>query len=83
MIRLFIIYTVYNVILSITAFFQRVYSQGIKLHFSDIIKALFMVTLETAIYRYVLSFVRATAFIGYKRKRTSWGQIQRTKQNYV
>ncbi len=83
MIRLFIIYTVYNVLLSITAFFQRVYSQGIKLHFSDIIKALIMVTLETVIYRYVLSFVRATAFIGYKRKRTSWGQIQRTKQNYV
>lgn len=83
MVRLFIIYTVYNVILSITAFFQRVYSQGIKLHLSDIFKALLMVTLETALYRYVLSFVRATAFIGYKKKRTSWGQIQRTKQNYV
>jgi len=83
MIRLLLIYTGYNILLSMTAFLQRVYSQGIKLHGSDILKALLMVTLETALYRYILSFVRATAFIGYKKKKNVWGEIQRKKQNYT
>lgn len=47
------------------------------------LKALLMVTLETALYRYMLSFVRATAFIGYKKKKNVWGEIQRKKQNYT
>lgn len=81
MIRLLIIYTIYNVLLSITAFFQRVYSQGTKMHFTDVIKAIIMVTLETVFYRYIISFVRATAFIGYRKNRKQWGTIERKEFN--
>ena len=29
---------------------------------------------------YVLSFVRVTSFIGYRRKKNQWGAIKRVKQ---
>lgn len=83
MIELFFIYTGFGVILSLTAFFQRVFTQGLKLHVLDIVKALVMVTFENAFYRYLLSFVRVTSFIGYSRKGKSWGSIKRVKQTNV
>ena len=82
MIRLMLIYTAYNVILSMTAFFQRIYSQGIQLHLIDVLKASIMVTIETAFYRYILSFIRVTALIGYPKRKNTWGKIIRTKQFY-
>ncbi|GEM01040.1 Glycosyltransferase, catalytic subunit of cellulose synthase and poly-beta-1,6-N-acetylglucosamine synthase [Halolactibacillus halophilus] len=83
MIELFFIYTGFGVILSLTAFFQRVFTQGLKLHVLDIIKAFIMVVFENAIYRYILSFVRVTAFIGYRKKGKRWGSIKRVKQKNV
>lgn len=79
MIGLFLIYTVYGIILSLTAFFQRVYIQGHKLKPLDIIKASVFVTLENAFYRYFLSVVRVLALIGYKKNGGSWGSIKRSK----
>ncbi|MDJ0332941.1 glycosyltransferase [Planococcus sp. S3-L1] len=79
MIGLFLIYTVYGIILSMTAFFQRVYIQGHKLKALDIIKASVFVTLENAVYRYFLSVVRVFAFVGYKKNGGSWGSIKRSK----
>ncbi len=76
---MFLIYTGYGILLSLTAFFQRVYTQGLKLYILDIIKAIFMVVVENAIYRYILSLVRVTSFIGYKKKRNIWGTIKRQK----
>ncbi len=83
MLELFLIYTGFGIILSLTAFFQRVFTQGVKLHVLDIIKALVMVTFENAFYRYLLSFVRVTSFIGYNKKGKSWGSIKRVKQTNV
>lgn len=83
MIKLMLIYTAYNIILSMTAFFQRIYTQGIRLHLLDVLKALIMVILETAFYRYVLSFIRVTSLIGYRKRKNDWGKIIRTKQGYV
>lgn len=79
MIELFFIYTGYGILLSLTAFFQRVYTQGLKLYMLDIVKAIVMVILENAIYRYLLSIIRVTSFIGYKKKRNVWGSIKRKK----
>lgn len=83
MISLFLVYNSYGIILSLTAFFQRVYTQGLKLHVLDIVKAFLMVVLENFFFRYVLAFVRVTAFMGYKKKRNEWGNITRTKQVYA
>lgn len=79
MINLFIIYTFYGILLSMTAFFQRIYTQRLKMHVTDVIIALLMVILENAAFRYFLSLIRVSAFIGYKKKRNNWGKITRTK----
>lgn len=79
MISLFIIFTCYGILLSLTAFFQRVFTQGLKIHLLDVIKALLMVILENAIYRYFLSVVRVSSFVMYRKKRCIWGEITRKK----
>lgn len=80
MVRFFLLYSIYGAILTMTAFFQRVYTQGLKISAGDIAKAILMCLLEGVFFRYVLSFVRVTAFFGYKKKKREWGAIKRTKQ---
>lgn len=80
MIRFFLIYSLYGAILTVTAFFQRIYTQGLKVSVADTIKAVVMCLLEGIFFRYVLSFVRAAAFIGYKKRKKEWGRIKRTSQ---
>lgn len=80
MLRFFLLYALYGSILTITAFFQRIYTQNLKISTGDIIKACFVCVIENVFFRFVLDFVRATAFIGYKKKKNQWGQIKRQKQ---
>lgn len=79
MINLFLIYTGYGILLSLTAFFQRVYTQGLKLHPLDVVRAVCMVIIENAVYRYLISFIRVTSVVGYNKKRNTWGTIKRKK----
>ncbi|MBU3805122.1 MAG: glycosyltransferase family 2 protein [Candidatus Cellulosilyticum pullistercoris] len=79
LINLFILYSLFSVILTITVFFQMVYVEHIKISFADGLKAILICILEGVFFRYVLSFIRITSFIGYKKKKHSWGAIQRTK----
>lgn len=81
MINLFLIYTCYGILLSLTAFCQRVYTQGLKLYALDIFIALFMVFLENAFFRYFLSVVRVLSFVRYTKRRNDWGDIKRTEHN--
>lgn len=80
MINLFLIYTGYGILLSLTAFFQRVYTQGLRLHFLDVIKAICMVIIENALYRYLISLIRVTSILGYRKRKNTWGTIRRKKQ---
>lgn len=79
MISLFLIYTSFGVLLSLTAFFQRVFTQGLKFRLSEVLNAIVMVLLENAFFRYFLSVVRVTAFINYGKNRNVWGKIKRSK----
>ncbi len=81
MLRFFLLYTIYGAVLTITAFFQRIYTQNLKIPLSDILKACVMCVVENVFFRFFLDFVRATAFIGYKKKKNQWGEIKRQKQN--
>lgn len=82
MIKFFMLYGLYGAVLTITAFFQRIYTQNLKIHFSDALKAVLMCLLESLFFRYVISFVRVTSFIGYKKKKMQWGAIKRVKYDY-
>lgn len=81
MLRFFLLYAFFGAALTVTAFFQRIYTQGLKIGFVDVVKAIIMCVLESVFFRYVLSFVRTTSFIGYRKRKHRWGQIKRVKQN--
>ena len=77
----FIVYSFYNMLLTLTAFFQTLYVEHIKITFKDVMKAICMCMLENFLFRYIIAAIRATAFIGYKKRKVQWGRIQRMEQN--
>ena len=83
MMRLFLLYGLYGTILTLTAFFQRIYTQNLKIRPLDILKAITACVIESVFFRYVLAYVRATAFFSYKKRKRQWGVIRRDKVNEV
>ena len=79
MILFFAIYVVYSSVMSLTAFFARVHTVDLKLSFTDVLKAIILCVVEVSFLRLILAWVRATALIGYKKKKSSWGRIERKK----
>ena len=53
--------------MTITAFFLRIYTQSLEISFGDAIKAIIMCLLEGVTFRFLLTFIRITAFIGYRK----------------
>ncbi len=82
MVMFFLIYVVYSAVLSLTAFFARIHTIDLRLGFTDIMKAIGLCALEVSVLRFVLAWVRATALIGYRKKKASWGHIQRKKIDF-
>lgn len=82
MVLFFMIYAVFGSILSLTAFFSRMYTSNLKVTFADAVKACFLCVFEITVLRFVLAWVRATAFIGYRNKKLQWGKIERKKINF-
>ena len=83
MLYFYLMYTLYNAVLTITIFFQRIYTLRLKISVLDTIKAIIVCVLENIFFRLFLDAVRVTAFIGYQRKKNQWGRIRRIKQNGV
>ena len=81
MVLFFAIYVIYSAILSLTAFFARIQTVDLKLTPGDILKAVGLCALEVSCLRFILSWVRATSLIGYRKKKYSWGKIRREKIN--
>lgn len=81
MILFFAIYAVFGCVLTLTAFFARTQTIDLKVSFADAVKALFLCFFEIICLRFVMAFVRATAFFGYKKKKLNWGRIERKKIN--
>lgn len=79
MVLFFMIYALYGAVLTITAFFARIYTQNIKLSFLDVVKSIYLCISESVFFRFIQAFTRMTAFIGYRKKKNVWGQIQRQK----
>lgn len=79
MIMFFLLYALLNASMSLTAFFSRVHAMDIKLSGHDICKALFLCLIENIGLRFILAATRFTAFIGYKRRKRDWGDIERFK----
>lgn len=83
MIRFFLLYAGYGSILTLTAFFQRIYAQNLKMHKLDIVKACIVCLMENVFFRFFLDFARTSAFIGYKKRKNQWGEIKRMRHNAI
>lgn len=81
MILFMAIYAVFGSVLSLTAFFARIHTIDLKISFSDVAKAVLLCFFEITCLRFVMVFVRTTAFNGYKKKKLQWGHIERKKMN--
>ena len=79
MIMFFLIYALYGAVLTITAFFARIYTQNIKLSALDVVKAVYLCIAESVFFRFIQAFTRMTAFFGYQKRKNVWGQIKRQK----
>ena len=79
MVLFFGIYVVYTAILSLTAFFARIHTIDLHIYPSDLLKAVGLCVVEVACLRFVMAWVRMTALIGYRKKKNTWGRIQRQK----
>lgn len=81
MILFFLIYAVFGSVLTLTAFFSRIQTIDLKVSFFDGLKAVLLCLFEVSCLRFVIVFVRATAFRGYRKKKMQWGHIERQKFN--
>ena len=79
MLQFMLLYGIYGAVLTMTAFFQRIYSHGLTISPSDVMKAIAMCLLESIFFRYVLSIGRMFAFAGYRKNKRNWGSIRRAK----
>lgn len=64
-------YALFGTIMSVIIYFVRLYTQHDKFRSLDLLKAFYLCFLELTFLRYALSYVRATAFVGYKHKKTN------------
>ncbi len=81
MVLFFLIYAVFGAILTLTAFFSRIYTADLIVSFGDGVRAACLCLFELVFLRFILAWVRCTAFIGYRKRWLSWGRIERRKIN--
>lgn len=79
MIILFLTYTIFGCILSLTSFYSSIYTANLRISFKDALMAIGLCMFEITCLRFVLAWVRITAFIGYRNKKLVWGRIERKK----
>lgn len=81
MLMLLGIYILFSSIISITAFYSRLYAMNVRLKRKDMIKAIFVSFIENIGLRFLLVFVRVSAVLGNKKREKEWGTIIRTKHS--
>lgn len=81
MLLFFLIYALFVCVLTLTAFFARIQTIDLKISFMDALKAILLCFFEISFLRLIMAAVRATAFIGYRKKKLHWGRIERKKIN--
>ena len=81
MLMFFGIYALFGTVLTMTSFFARIQTIDLKIKFKDFLKAGLLCIIEVTGLRFVMAWVRATAFVGYKKKKLKWDKLERKKIN--
>ncbi len=82
MILFLLMYAAYSSILTLTAFFSRIQTIDLSIKFGECVKAVMLCFFEVTFLRFIMAFVRLTAFKGYRKKKLDWGRIQRQKISF-
>lgn len=82
MVLFFCAYALYGCTLTLIAFFSRIHTQHLRISFLDGVKAVLMSFLELMGLRFFLMLVRGNALLGYRKKRSEWGKLERSKQDW-
>lgn len=62
MILFFLIYALYGAVLTITAFFARIYTQNIRLSVLDVLKSIYLCLAESVFFRFIQAFHKNDGF---------------------
>jgi len=81
MVMFFLLYALFNAIITLTAFFTRVQTIDLKITFKDAVKTILLSFFEITILRFVMFGVRLLALFGYRKNKGKWGKLKRYKQN--
>lgn len=76
-------YALYGILLTLTAYFSRIYTIDQRFSFRELILAITACFFETTFLRFYLEFVRVTAFVGYKKNKLNWDKLERKKMNRI
>ncbi len=79
MISFYLMYAAYGAVLTITAFYQRIYTQNLRVSGGDLFKACIVCVVESICFRPILELVRLSSFIERRSDRMKWGHIKREK----
>ena len=81
MLRFYLLFALYGTIITMTAFFQRIYTQNLHISWQDVLRACMMCLVENVFFRFVLDYVRFTSFFTYSKQKNNWGKIRRIKHS--
>lgn len=79
MILFFAVYAAFGCVLTLIAFFSRIYTAQLHISWKDSLKAVLLSGFELVGMRFILMLVRMNALIGYTKKRKEWGKLERYK----
>lgn len=77
----FLLFYLLSTLVTITAFFTRVYVLRAPLTVWQAIKAVALSFVESFLFHHLVTLFRLTAFINYKKTKLQWGRIQRQIHN--
>ena len=83
MIGFYLFYTLLGVLITIVAYFTTIYINELNFNMKNVGKVLMLCFFEVGFLRMVLSWVRFTALIGYRKNKYKWGKIERKKIKQV
>lgn len=81
MVWYFLLFYLLSTLVTITAFFTRVYVLHAPLTIWEAVKVVALSFVESFLFHHLVTLFRLTAFINYRKTKLQWGKIQRSVHN--
>ncbi|WP_242258920.1 glycosyltransferase family 2 protein [Streptococcus thoraltensis] len=74
------LYIFYCILITLTSFLHRIYSQKLMIGTMDIIKVIYIAIFRYLVLHPILTLVKVAGLIGYREHKNVWGQLKREIQ---